>query len=285
MLGFNLEQVTNLIKEVGQKTVLPRWRNLKAHEIQEKTGPHDLVTIADKETELLLTPLLQAVIPGSAVLGEEGVAEDAHKLSLLQNKDLVWIIDPIDGTSNFAKGKENFGTIVALVRQNEILAGWIHHHVTGDTLVAEHGGGAYFRGKKLKTLPMVPLEAMHGTLGGKLHDPVKRRPGQGGGPKFYGRSFVSCDIYAALLTGEKIFPNDSEPLQQYFRVTMMGSKPWDDAAGILALRESGGEAINWQRQRYRPTMFNDGIIAASSYEACMALYEWIEPAYQIAMAG
>lgn len=284
MLNFNPEQVTNAIREVGQNIILPRWRNLQQHEISEKTGPHDLVTIADKEAERDLTPMLQNILPGSVVLGEEGVAADPGILGILQGKDPVWIIDPIDGTGHFAKGEEDFGTIIALVRHNEILAGWIHHHVTGDTLIAEHGAGAYFRGEKLRVLAASALPEMHGALGGRLHDPVERYPGAGEGPKFDRRkSFVSCHIYVAMLTGQKIFPGDRSPPQQHFRVTMMGSKPWDDAAGVLALRESGGEVIDWTRERYRPDMYNTGIIAAPGYDACLKLCDWLTPAYRAAM--
>lgn len=278
------QRVTDVIVEVGKMIILPRWRNLQAHEIKEKSGPHDLVTIADREAEEALTPMLQDILPGSLVLGEERFAAEPGVLGNLQSEQPVWIIDPVDGTKNFTEGDERFGTIVALVHRGEILSGWIHHPVTGDTMTVEKGSGAWFRGKRLAVVPAAQLPLLHGTLGTRLHDPVINFPGQGAAPEFDKRSFVSCDVYVAMLTGERIFPQaEPPPRQQAFRITLMGSKPWDDAAGVLAVREGGGEVIDWTGQVYRPDMFDTGVIAGSNLETCLVLREWLMPAHRAAM--
>ena len=282
-MRIDIQQVSDIVAEVGRSIILPRWRNLQAHEIKEKSGPQDLVTIADHEAEARLTPLLRDILPGSLVLGEEGFASNPALLANLQSDSPVWIIDPVDGTKNFSEGKEEFGTIIALVHRGETLAGWIHHPVTGDTMIVERGSGAFYRGKKLSMLPTAPLAQLYGTLGTRLHKPVARFPGPDPGPKFDMHRNVSCEVYVALLTGEKLFPNSPLDLpQRSFRVTLMGSKPWDDVAGVLAVREGGGEVINWAGQAYRPDMFDNGIIAGSGLATCLELREWLQAAYQSA---
>jgi len=281
MPKIDMQHIAGLIQEVAQQEVLPRWRNLKAGEISEKTGPHDLVTIADQEAERVLTPLLQAALPGSLVLGEESFAADPTLIDALRSDSPVWIIDPVDGTKPFAEGKETFGTIVALVQRDEILAGWIHHQLTGDTLLAEKGAGAFWHGRKLQVQPSTPIAEMLGVLGVRLQMPVDQHPGEGQPPRFERKSFVACQVYPALLVEEGMFGLPPEP-RYHFRATASYSRPWDDAAGVLAIREAGGEVIDWEGTPYRPTMFDNGTIAATSYDAALAVRDWLLPAYRIA---
>ncbi|MEJ0063564.1 MAG: inositol monophosphatase family protein [Alphaproteobacteria bacterium] len=277
MLPIDPQKVTEFLREVGRTVIMPRWRNLQAGDIAEKSGPHDLVTIADKEAEKALAPMLQGILPGSLVLGEESYAADPAVLKALQSEYPVWIIDPIDGTSSFASGKEDFGTIVALAHRGEVLTGWIHHTITGDTLTVERGGGAWFRGERLKMLPSVPFAQMHGIVGIRLQPWLKKYP-EKDKPTYDARGFMACDVYATLLTPQKLF-NRSEGRQYHFRASSGFTHPWDDAAGVLAIRESGGEVMNWDGELYRPDMFDDGLIIAPCYDDCVRLRDWLNPAY------
>ncbi len=282
MIKVDLQQVAGLIAEIGQRIVMPRWRNLQAGEISEKTGPLDLVTIADKEAEAALIPLLQQLLPGSLVLGEESFAADPSLIDALRSEHPVWIIDPIDGTRPFARGEETFGTMVALVQNDNILAGWIHHPLTGDTLITEQGSGAWLHGKRLQVAPAMPFADMFGILGVRLQMPVEKHPGSGPAPRFERKSFVACQVYPAMLAADvPLFGLPPEP-HYHFRATASYSRPWDDAAGALAIAEAGGVVIDWEGNRYRPTMFDNGTIAANGYETALALRDWLQPAYQAA---
>ena len=106
-------------------------------------GPGDLVTVADEESERQLTRRLMELVPNSAVIGEEAVAADQKVLDRIFDDVPVWIIDPVDGTSNFAAGKPAFGVIVAYARRGETLAGWIHDPLGKRTAVAMKGEGAW----------------------------------------------------------------------------------------------------------------------------------------------
>ena len=109
------QDVERLIQSVSETTILPRYKSLAKEEIKTKSGPGDLVTIADEEAEQKLAAGLVALLPDSMVIGEEAAATDPAVLDLLTRPGAVWIIDPIDGTSNFVAGRDAFGVIVALV--------------------------------------------------------------------------------------------------------------------------------------------------------------------------
>jgi fructose-1,6-bisphosphatase/inositol monophosphatase family enzyme len=128
------ESVANYIRETARAVILPRFRALGQDDVREKK-PGDPVTIADTEAEQELTRRLAAVIPGANVLGEESVAEDASRLAWLSAEAPVWIIDPIDGTSNFVRGNDGFAVIVALARQGTVEAGWIYNPL-GDVMIS-----------------------------------------------------------------------------------------------------------------------------------------------------
>ena len=113
-----LEEVAGLIREVATTIVLPRFRRLDAEDIQQKS-PGDVVTVADHESELALEAGLTRLLPGSEVVGEEAVAADPGVLGRMADRGAVWIVDPLDGTNNFAAGKTPFAVMVALLRGGE----------------------------------------------------------------------------------------------------------------------------------------------------------------------
>ena len=110
------------VRDTVAAEILPRWRRLAQHDIAEKTGPGDLVTVADKEAERRLTEVLTALLPGSVVVGEEAVHADPGVLGRIGGAEPVWIVDPVDGTANFVAGKEEFATLVALADGPELIA-------------------------------------------------------------------------------------------------------------------------------------------------------------------
>ena len=122
---------------------MPRFRTLTANQIQSKSHPKDLVTIADIETEAWLTPRLQNLLPGSFVLGEEAHARGDVSHTVLAQEAPVWLIDPVDGTYNFAHGNNRFCSMVSLVKNCHVLAGWIYFPVDGRLYWAGKDAGAH----------------------------------------------------------------------------------------------------------------------------------------------
>ncbi len=159
----NIDTVAGLSRAAAAEHILPFFEKLEAGQIEEK-GPGDLVTIADLRTEQALTPVLKALIPGSTVVGEEATAKDKAVLDRLNGAGDVWLIDPVDGTANFAAGLPLFACMVAFVRNGEVLASWIFDPVKDIMAVAAAGSGAWSNGKRISVAPPALPEQMSGSL-------------------------------------------------------------------------------------------------------------------------
>src|SRR5438105_14836264 len=146
------EKVRRLVVEGAEAEIMPRFEKLEAGDVSEK-GPGDFVTVADVASEQRLTPALRELLPGSLVVGEEAVAGDPAVLALLDGDDPVWVVDPIDGTANFATGIPMFAVMVGLVRRGETQAAWIHDPVKRVTATALAGEGAWCEGRRLRVAP------------------------------------------------------------------------------------------------------------------------------------
>ena len=157
------EAVARHIAEIAADEMMPRFGRLAIGDIQEKT-PGDLVTAADIAVEKRLAPVLAGMIPGSLVIGEEATAADPSLLDRVKGDAPVWLIDPVDGTLNFAAGIPIFGTIVALVRGGQVLAGWIHDPLRERTLMAEAGSGTHIEGERVSVARGTDVKRMSGNL-------------------------------------------------------------------------------------------------------------------------
>jgi fructose-1,6-bisphosphatase/inositol monophosphatase family enzyme len=168
--------VQRFVEEIAAEEIVPRFRCLADHEVQAKKGG-EIVTAADIASEARLTRLLQDHLPGSHVVGEEGTSERPEVLDLLQGEDPVWLVDPVDGTANFAAGRPTFAVMVALVEKGAIRASWIHEPSLEHTAVAVSGSGAWIGDQRLSAAAAVPLSEMRGTLhaGDYIDQQLRRR--------------------------------------------------------------------------------------------------------------
>lgn len=224
-------EVVAHLKAAAEEIVLPHFRKLTDADIRTKTSPNDFVTIADEQCEAYLSSALTALLPGSTVVGEEAAAADPSILNRLDHGGDVWVIDPIDGTYNYAHDDPRFATIVALVRDGVVVAGYIHVPVTGRTFAARLGGGVWSNGQRLYVAPPAPLSEMTAVLYvGKsrapaLYDRIKTLKDDLGP-----RRFDRCAAFEhiAILTGKAHYSVFTRLL------------PWDHAAGVLMCAEAGG---------------------------------------------
>ncbi|MGO1117542.1 inositol monophosphatase family protein [Rhodovibrionaceae bacterium A322] len=244
-MRFDVDQVSDLIVEVAEAEALPRFQALQSHEIMEKAAG-DLVTVADLAVEKHLTGRLKDILPGSQVVGEEAAEADPGIFDLFrQGKDPVWIIDPIDGTGNYARGRPVFAVMVALSQGEDILGGWIYDPINKVMAVAEKGSGAYLAGQSCRVAPPQPLADMKGTLHASTY--AAKDMGacvQQNRHKVQALKSLSCagHEYLRLLRGDMHFSLFSR------------CKPWDHAPGSLLHREAGGHAIMLRHDRpYQPT--------------------------------
>ena len=226
-------KIAELIAEIAQAQILPRFRCLAEGDWREK-GPGDIVTVADEEAEAALTPRLQSLLPGSVVLGEEAAAADPSLMGLLRKHQPVWIIDPVDGTANFAAGKSDFCSMLALVSGDRLLAGWIHEPITGRTTMAVAGQGVEILGAPLdRTLPDPIDGKLRGVVavGHRGKEDLARRAAAVRTRIDQVRSLRCAGLdYLRLVAGDLDF------------LLFSGVMPWDHAAGALVVHESGGLA-------------------------------------------
>ncbi|MDE2165360.1 MAG: inositol monophosphatase family protein [Alphaproteobacteria bacterium] len=241
------EFVARLIRETARSVILPRFGTLKHGDVHEK-APGDLVTIADLEAERLLGARLSAAIPGSAILGEEGVAADPSRLKLTGTCDNLWIIDPVDGTANFARGHKDFAVIVAYVERGRTCAGWILDPV-GDRLVwARAGEGAWSDGRRLRLAP-APAELVGAAYGRAVAGMRSAKAVEQAGMRTRNRGSSGIE-YVDLALGETQFALHSRAL------------PWDHAAGMLITTEAGGRAAFLDGAPYDPHIHDRPLLAA-----------------------
>ena len=219
----DVDVVTDLIRSVAEQEILPRFRRLEQDESWEKR-PGSVVTIADKQSEQRLAAGLAALVPQSLVVGEEAAEDQPEVLAYLSRNDPVWVIDPVDGTANFAAGNPDFAVMVGLVVAGETQAGWIHNPISNTTAVAVIGEGAWMGTERLCVAQSVPLAEMTGSLGPRL----RRNKAFSG--QFAGVTYTRCCgiDYLAMVQGNRHFA--------FYRRL----KPWDHVAGQLLHREAGG---------------------------------------------
>ncbi|MCE7081596.1 inositol monophosphatase family protein [Streptomyces sp. ST2-7A] len=224
--------VPEVIRRIVAEEVVPRRRRLAEHEVLRKTGPDDLVTIADREVERRLTEELTALLPGSKVVGEEGVHEDPGRYAALEGEDPVWIVDPVDGTRQFVRGEPGFCTLVALARAGRVLGAWLYAPVPDLFAEAWRGAGVRLNGAPL---PAPTPRPWNEPLRVACSDP----------------DHVAPDQRRALLglwtEGVAPRPGGAAGLE-YLRVArgeldalaFSWEFPWDHAAGLLLVTEAGG---------------------------------------------
>jgi len=245
--------VANLIRETARVLIMPRFRALDRSEIREKK-PGDLVTIADIETERALTRRLGEMTAGAQVIGEESVAEDPQRLAALSLDEPVWIIDPVDGTANFARGEPGFAVIVALTRQGTVQAGWIYDPVNDRMIHAAKGEGAWLDGCRLAVATEIPPEQITGSAYGRTKSGQRAAKALSASGRIGAIENRGCSglEYMALAEGSSQFSLHSRSL------------PWDHAAGMLIVSEAGGRAAFLDGTPYDARIPDRPVLAAAS---------------------
>ena len=245
-------RVETLIRTVAQDVVMPRYQKLAGHEIVEKAA-NDFVTVADHESEIRLSEGLARLLPEAGIVGEEACAANPSLLDQL-GSGLNWIIDPIDGTGNFAAGRPWFGIMVALSDGTEILESWIFDPLFDRMCRAKAKKGAFINGETVtarssgESLPIAAFGLRYMTPE-QRQDIVARSQS-----RMHHAEIPNCaaEQYPRLVLGQ----ND---IAVYERTL-----PWDHAAGMLFLTEAGGRGARKDGAPYRIGDQARGLLCASS---------------------
>lgn len=273
--GVDVAAVGDLVRTVAATVVRPRFRDLHATDVSEKS-PGDLVTVVDLEAEAALTVGLQELTPDVPVVGEEAVAADPALVHLVASAERAWVVDPIDGTQAFVDGSPDYAIMVGLVERGEAVGCWICLPELDRLYVAVRGGGAWLDGTPL-TRPAADLGALRGGAATRfLPREEAEVPGDvlgrvEAGVAALGAGMTTSDrlwsgaTYARLASGES-------DAAFYWR-----TNPWDHLPGAVLLRELGGVSIRPDGSDYRAGDGADGLVAASSPEVARLVLEALRP--------
>lgn len=230
------EAVEHLMQQVAAEVILPRYQSLTDTQVKTKSGPNDLVTIADEEAEQKLSEGLLALEPDSVVVGEEGAAADPSIMTRLSEPGVAWVIDPIDGTGNFVSGYAAFAVVVARVEDGETTMGWIYEPLEGRTLWAARGQGAWI-GDYRQALDSTEETDLSGMAASIYHRAFKPAV----------KSFARTSRIGSAAHEYWALAENRVQVSSFSRL-----KPWDHAAGVLIHEETGGYSALLDGTRYRP---------------------------------
>lgn len=258
------DEILSMMRFVSERAIMPRWRNLAEHEIEEK-AKDDIVTVVDREVEEYLSEALSRLQPGVAVVGEEAVHADPAVTDHLSGP--CWIIDPLDGTNNFAAGRAPFGILLARSEGGVTQSGWIYDCLTGRFCMAHCGQGAWVNGERVQAQasgaapPIAAISLIF--MDESQREEVKRHIA----PHYALVDIPRCaaEQYPRLALGQ----NDVSIFER--------TLAWDHAAGVLWLNEAGGMAARPDGSPYRVDEWDrKGLIGAASpelWENLAALYQ------------
>lgn len=264
--------VADILRTTAQAEILPRFRNLSSDAIRTKSSQLDLVTDADEAAERVIEAELLRRFPGALVVGEEGVGRDASRLDGLGDADLAFILDPVDGTLNFASGLPLFGVMAAAVIKGEIVCGVILDPISDDWSMAVRGEGAWTQRPDGSTSPLqvaspMPLSQMAGNVSWRYLPEDLRPVVTGNLPKVAMAADLRCAAHTYRQTA-------AGHLHFSFSSSVM---PWDHAAGCLIHREAGGYTAHFDGSPYRPVNRSGGLISAPDKESWLAVRDALLP--------
>lgn len=242
-----------LLQDVAAEVINPRFRALSDEQVSEK-NPGDLVTIADHESEELITAALRAAYPDAVILGEEAMADDPSLLTRFNAAAHGFTVDPVDGTKNFVHGSPDHAVMVSETRGGEVTRAWIWQPQHEASYVAERGAGARRNGEPLRLAPAGPAPYR-----------TARRAWVGRDLATLGTlelTWACCGVdYPHLIAGDAA------------ALVYSRSMPWDHLPGSLILTEAGGVIGRHDGTPIDPRGLEGGLVAApdrAAYDAVVA---------------
>jgi fructose-1,6-bisphosphatase/inositol monophosphatase family enzyme len=256
------DRLDAILSEAARREVMPRFRRLADSDIREKQAPGDLVTEADEAAERFICAELAKAFPGAALIGEEAVTREPALLGQLGDADLAFVIDPIDGTLNYACDLSLFAVMAAVIVRGEIVASVIHDPVAGDSAMALRGEGAWLRradgsSRDLRVAPAVATRHMNGMASWQYFPEPLRSALPSRFPAFLEVGSLRCcgQEYRLAAAGRC----------QFLLYGILN--PWDHAPGVLLYSEAGGHARLLDDRSYSPSERPAGLLCAPDAES------------------
>lgn len=258
----DLDRLAAIIIDAARREVTPRFRKLAAQDVRAKSCASDVVTEADEAAERFIAEEVSRAFPGCVVIGEEAATRDPSLLGGLGGADLAFVIDPVDGTLNFAQDLPLFAVMAAALVRGETVGAIVYDPVLDDSALALRGEGAWLaRGdgstRDLRVGPARPVAEMNGMASWRYFPEPTRSALPAAFPAFEGVSTLRCcgQEYRLAAAGACDF-------LVYGRLNA-----WDHAPGVLLHQEAGGTARLFDGTPYRPARGGVGLLCANTPES------------------
>lgn len=262
-----LDTLAQILRDAARTEILPRFRALPPGGVRAKTSAQDLVTDADEAAELLIASALAQRFPGALVVGEEAASRTPGMIDQLAAAPLAFVVDPIDGTANYAAGLPLFGVMAACVEDGHTTGAIILDPIADSFSAARAGAGAYEQdaaGRRvpLRLAPPRPLGELTGMASWRFLPPARRQRMLAGLTRLANTWDHRCAAheYRALVAGHSHF------------VLFNRLMPWDHLPGVLLVQESGGFTARFDGSAYRPGQTGGGLICTSDQATWQALH-------------
>ena len=262
MSVVDVQRLSTILRDAAKAEVLPRFRRLDDSMVKVKSEAIDIVTEADTSAERFIKAGVAELAPDALFVGEESVAADPALLDALPGAELAVVVDPIDGTANFAAGVPLFAVMAAVVSKGETVAGIIYDPMGDDWILAEKGSGAFLRRPdggtvRLRVADPVPLAQMVGTAS------VAYMPAEAQ------LDVLSHFVKVRLVSNYRGAGHEYRLLASGFSQFAVFNKlmPWDHLAGALICEEAGAYVRRFDGSAYRPEHQGGGLLTATSKDA------------------
>ena len=236
---INPNDLREILFNISKDIILPSFGNLKKNQISYKDGK-DIVTDIDISVEKELNNILPKLIQNSNFIGEESYAKNNNILNYYLSEEYCWTVDPIDGTSNFAKSKDKFAVMIALTKSTKIIQSFIYKPLNEDFMYADHSG-TYLNNNKINLNKKINIENATGSISTKYWNEIKNEKLISIKNKFsninsYGS--IGCEYFDIAL-GKRDF------------ALLSRLYPWDHIPGVFIVRQSGGYDCHFDKKEYK----------------------------------
>ncbi len=263
-----IPRLSDLLNKAADEAVLPRFGHLLSHQIEEKAAG-EIVTIADRDAERILADGLRALYPNARIIGEEAAAASPNIMNALDDGD-VWLIDPIDGTGNFAAGREPFAIMITLLRDGEIILSVIADPISKTVLAAEKGVGAYTGNTRVRVdQSAVAPASLTGAVFTRFMPATLR-------DQIAPRAATVTQIVPGLMCAGAEYPAIGTGSRHF--AIFWRTLPWDHAPGALFLTEAGGCVERLDGTAYLPADGRSGLLVARNRAVADDIAQNILPA-------
>ena len=250
MTQSNQNEFVSGMSEIAREAGALLMGYFRQHVKVEYKGDADLVTVADRNSEILIRERIKARWPGHDILGEEQGLVDT-------GSDYRWYVDPLDGTTNFAHGFPVFCVSLGLEYKNRLIAGVVYDPTRGELFAAEKGSGSYLNQQRIQVSKIANLSECLVSTGFPSHKRHKN-------PNIHFYHQITLRTHGVRRAGSAALDLCCVASGRFDAFWEFNLNPWDTAAGVLIVEEAGGRVSDFKGGPFqlnsRETLASNGLV-------------------------